>query len=124
MNVYNEAHELTQAIKESQEYIQFEAAKAKVKQNPELDKNLADFRQKQISIQAAQMMGQQMDPNEMTQLQTLYGILMSDPLAAEYMQCEMRFSIMINDVMKIIGEVVDMGIDMGGNNAQSYIDTC
>ena len=124
MNVYNEAHELTQAIKESQEYIQFEAAKAKVKQNPELDKNLADFRQKQISIQAAQMMGQQMDPNEMAQLQTLYGILMSDPLAAEYMQCEMRFSIMINDVMKIIGEVVDMGIDMGGNNAQSYIDTC
>ena len=116
MNVYNEAHELTQAIKESQEYIQFEAAKTKVKQNPELDKNLADFRQKQISIQAAQMMGQQMDPNEMAQLQTLYGILMSDPLAAEYMQCEMRFSIMINDVMKIIGEVVDMGIDMGGNN--------
>ena len=63
------------------------------------------------------MMGQQMDPNELAQLQTLYGILMSDPLAAEYMQCEMRFSIMINDVMKIIGEVVDMGIDMGGNNA-------
>ena len=30
MNVYNEAHELTQAIKESQEYIQFEAAKSKV----------------------------------------------------------------------------------------------
>jgi cell fate (sporulation/competence/biofilm development) regulator YlbF (YheA/YmcA/DUF963 family) len=63
------------------------------------------------------MMGQQMDPNDMAQIQTLYGILMSDPLAAEYMQCEMRFSIMINDVMKIIGEVVDMGIDMGGNNA-------
>ena len=110
MNVYNEAHNLKQAIKESQEYIQYEAAKAKVKANPELEKNLNDFKAKQIEIQASQMMGQQMDAAAMAQIQQLYGILMTDPLAAEYLQCEMRFSLMINDVFQILGEVVDMGL--------------
>lgn len=117
MNVYDEAHKLKQAIKESQEYIQYEAVKEKVKANPQLEKNLQDFKQKQVALQASQMMGQQMDPDMMGQIQSLYGILMADPLAAEYMQCEMRFSMMINDVFQILGEVVDLGVNMGGQNA-------
>ena len=43
MNVYDEAHKLKQAIKESQEYIQYEAVKEKVKANPQLEQNLKDF---------------------------------------------------------------------------------
>lgn len=117
MNVYNEAHDLKQAIQESEEYKQYEAVKEKVKANPELEKNLQDFKAKQIEMQASQMMGQQMDQAVMTQIQSLYGILMTDPLAAEYLQCEMRFSLMINDVFQILSEVVDMGINMGGQNA-------
>lgn len=117
MNVYNEAHDLKQAIQESEEYKQYEAVKEKVKANPELEKNLQDFKAKQIEMQASQMMGQQVDQAVMTQIQSLYGILMTDPLAAEYMQCEMRFSLMINDVFQILGEVVDLGINMGGQNA-------
>lgn len=117
MNVYDEAHKLKQAIKESQEYIQYEAVKEKIKANPQLEKNLQDFKQKQFAMQANQMMGQQMDQDIMGQIQSLYGILMADPLAAEYLQCEMRFSMMINDVFQILGEVVDLGINMGGANA-------
>lgn len=113
MNVYNEAHNLRQAISESEEYKQYEAAKAKVKSNPELEKNLKDFKAKQIEMQASQMMGKQMDAAAMSQIQSLYGILMSDPLAAEYIQCEMRFSLMMNDVFQILGEVVDLGVNMG-----------
>lgn len=117
MNVYNEAHNLKQAIQESEEYKQYEAVKEKVKAKPELDKSLKDFKAKQIEMQASQMMGQQMDQSVMAQIQSLYGILMADPLAAEYMQCEMRFSMMINDVFQILGEVVDLGVNMNGQNA-------
>lgn len=116
MNVYNEAHDLKQAIQESEEYKQYEAVKEKIKSNPQLEKNLQDFKAKQIEMQASQMMGQQMDQAVMAQIQSLYGILMTDPLAAEYMQCEMRFSMMINDVFQILSEVVDLGINMGGQN--------
>lgn len=115
MNVYDEAHKLTQAIRESEEYKQYQAVKEKLKANPELEKNLNDFKAKQVSFQAGQMMGQQMDQNAVSQIQGLYGILMQDPLAAEYLQCEMRFSLMINDVFQLLGQVVDLGLgNLGG----------
>lgn len=115
MNVYDEAHKLTQAIKESEEYKQYQAVKEKVKGNPQLEESLNDFKAKQFALQAGQMMGQQMDSNAMAQIQSLYGILSQDPLAAEYLQCEMRFSLMINDVYQILAEVIDLGINgLGG----------
>ena len=66
------------------------------------------------------MMGQQMDTDAMAQIQNLYGILLQDPLAAEYLQCEMRFSLMMNDVYQILSEVIDLGINGlgGGANGQ------
>jgi len=47
----------------------------------------------------------------MGQLQQLSAILMQDPTAAEFLQNQMRFSMMMSDVYKIIGEVADMGIE-------------
>lgn len=92
--------------------------KEKVKTNPQLDESLKDFKTRQLALQASQMMGQQMDQEAMAQVQSLYGILSRDPLAAEYLQCEMRFSLMINDVYQILAEVIDLGLKgMGGDGA-------
>ena len=43
------------------------------------------------------------------QIQNLYQIIVKDPMAAQYMQAEMRFSLMMNDVYKILGEVMGLG---------------
>jgi len=91
MNVYDQAHGLTAAIKESEEYKQYQAVKEKAKANPELEKMLQDFQAKQFELQAKQMMGESMGEDAIQQVQNLYTIIMQDPLAAEYMQCEMRF---------------------------------
>lgn len=115
MNVYDEAHRLTNAIKESEEYKQYQAAKEKIKGNAELEQTLKDFKAKQISIQAKQVMEGQMDAEAMAQIQQLSMVLMKDPLAAEYLQCEVRFSLMINDVYQILSEVIDLGIGGMGN---------
>ena len=40
----------------------------------------------------------------MNQVQELYQIMGRDPLAAQYMQAEMRFSLMMNDVYKILAD--------------------
>ncbi|MEG0662934.1 MAG: YlbF family regulator, partial [Anaerovoracaceae bacterium] len=106
MNVYDEAHNLERAIRESEEYKQYAAAKAKIATNSDLDKMLKDFQSKQLGLQAKQMMGEEAGPEMMQSIQELYGIIMKDPLAAEYLQCEMRFSLMMQDVYKILGEVV------------------
>ncbi|MEG0829015.1 MAG: YlbF family regulator [Anaerovoracaceae bacterium] len=115
MNVYDQAHGLATAIKESEEYKQYEEIKVRAKQNSELDKTLKDFQAKQFQLQAKQMMGEQVDEDAMQQVQALYGVMMQDPLAAEYLQCEMRFSMMMKDVYEILGKVINLGQGMGQN---------
>lgn len=111
MNVYDQAHQLAKAIKESEEFKQFDATKKKIEANPQLDQAIKDFMKKQLEMQAQQMMGQQMDQEQFNQLQQLSMILMQDPTAAEYLQNQMRFSMMMSDVYKIVGEVADFGLD-------------
>lgn len=109
MNVYDEAHNLARALKESPEYMQYVDLKDKASQNQELAAMLNDFQAKQFEIQAKQMMGEELGPEMMEQIQSLYQILMKDPLAAQYVQAEMRFSMLVNDVYNILGEVVKFG---------------
>jgi cell fate (sporulation/competence/biofilm development) regulator YlbF (YheA/YmcA/DUF963 family) len=108
MNVYEEAHSLERAIRESEEYKQFDAAKKEIAEKPELETAIKDFEQKQIAVQAKQLMGEEVGPDVMESVQKLYGIISQDPVAAKYLQCEMRFSLMIQDVYKILSDV--MGI--------------
>ena len=104
MNVYDQAHGLAQAIKASEEFKQYNDVKGRVKANPELDNMLKDFQKKQFELQAKQMMGEEVT----AAVQSLYGIMANDPLCAEYLQAEMRFSLMMKDVYEIIGEVAGM----------------
>lgn len=111
MNVYDQAHSLATAIRESEEFKQFDRHKKVVEANPELNNAIKDFMNKQVEFQAAQMMGQQMSMESMQQIQQLSAVLMQDPSAAQYLQCQMRLSMMMADVYKIIGEAA--GMDMG-----------
>ena len=106
MNVHDEAHNLARAIKESAEYKEYAELKAAASQNEELAAMLNDFQAKQFEIQAKQMMGEELGPDLMEQIQSLYQILMRDPLASQYVQAEMRFSLLVNDVYTILGEVI------------------
>lgn len=114
MNVYDQAHSLAQAIRESEEFKQYDQYKKIVKENPQLDQSLKDLMKKQMEMQAAQMMGQEVTQEAFQQIQQLSAILMQDPTVAQYLQCQMRFSMMMADVYKIIGETADLGQDLFG----------
>ncbi len=114
MNVYDQAHQLAAAIKESEEFKQYDSLKKQVEANPELNKAVKDFMTRQFEIQAAQVMGQQVDADAFQQLQQLSAVLMQDPTAAGYLQCQARFTIMMNDVFNIIGEATDLQFDPRG----------
>lgn len=109
MNVYNEAHNLEQAIKESEEYRQMAAAKVKIDADPELKKVIEDFHKKQLAVQTKQMMGEEVGQDVMQAMQDLYAAVAKDPTAAEFLQCEMRFGLMMQDVYKILGDVISIG---------------
>jgi len=116
MNVYNEAHNLARAIRESEEFKQYDEIKKKIAGNPGLTEMLSDFQRRQFEMQAKQMMGEPMAEGINEQIQELYNIMMRDPVSAQYLQCEVRFSLMMNDVYKILGEAVGLGIPGFGKN--------
>ncbi len=106
MNPHDIAHELAKAIKESDQYKEYMRMKDEVGTNPELTEMVNDFQEKQFELQKMQMSGQELGPDMMQQVQNLYGILMKDPLAAQYVQAEVQFSLMVNDVYTIIADAV------------------
>ena len=109
MNVYDQAHGLAAAIKESEEYKHYQASKRAVEANPQLKEAVDDFMKKQFELQAAAAMGNQPDPSQMQQIQQLSAVLMQDPTAAGFMQNQITFSMMIADVYKILADAADLG---------------
>lgn len=110
MNVYEETHKLATAIRESEEYKSYMAAKKRLEENTELNSAIKDFEAKSAELQTKQLLGEENLEDMMKSVTELSGILMQDPLAAEYLQTQIRFSVMIKDVFDILGEVVKIGI--------------
>ncbi len=106
MNVYDQLHGLEKAIKESEEFKQFQAVKVKVAANEELDSMIKDYQAKQMELQMKQAMGESIEAEAMKLIQPLYEVMMKDPTAAEFLQCEMRFGMMMNDVYKVLTDLV------------------
>jgi cell fate (sporulation/competence/biofilm development) regulator YlbF (YheA/YmcA/DUF963 family) len=106
MNVHDEAHNLARAIKESPEYKEYTRLKDDASRNEELAAMLNDFQAKQFEIQAKVVLGEEMNPELMEQIQSLSQVLMKDPLAFQYLQAMQRFSLLVNYVYSILGEVI------------------
>jgi len=106
VNPYDKARELSIAIKESQEYRDYVAAKERASQNQDLVAALNDYQEKQFDLQKKTMLGEEIGQDVMQQMQNLYQILASDPAAAAYLQAQMRFAMMVNDVYGVLGDVV------------------
>lgn len=113
MNVYVRLTAWPRPIKGSEEFKSVREARQQLKGNEELSRMVKDFQTKQFELQAKQMSGQQLGPEDMSSVQQLYAILLKDPLAARYMETEMRFSIMMKDVYEIIGEATGLGDMLG-----------
>ena len=105
-NPYDKARELAIAIKESQEYRDYAAAKERVSQNPELVAALNDYQEKQFDLQKKAMFGDELGDEVMQQMQNLYQILARDPAAASYLQAQIRFTMMVNEIFQSLGDVV------------------
>ena len=106
MNPYDKARELCMAVKESREYKDYLAAKEKASQNQELVAALNDYQEKQFDLQKKSMLGEEIEQDVARQMQNLYEILAVDPLAAAYLQAQMRFAMLVNDIYRVLGEVV------------------
>lgn len=106
--IYDKAHELAKAIKNSPEHRQFKELKEKVAQNEESMKILQDFHAKQLEIQAQQMMGQEISQEKMQELEKMSQILQYHPAVRDFLQVEYRLAQILTDVQRILAEGLDL----------------
>ena len=105
-NVYDVARELVHSLKECDQYKNYKAAKAKIDANDALSKMINDFQEKGMQLQALTMTGQTPDEETLASYQQLYGVVMSDPSAAEYLNTQMAISQIVSEIYQMIGEAL------------------
>ncbi|MBE6042583.1 MAG: YlbF family regulator [Clostridiales bacterium] len=108
MNVYDEAHSLAKAIKESNEFKEFDRMRHEIEKDADANAMIGELQKLQLELQTAQMTGSQPDESVMSRIQSLSAMIGTKPVAAQFMQAQAAFTIMMNDVFGIIGDAVGL----------------
>lgn len=111
MILYDKAHDLAKALKTSNEYRDFLAAKQAVDTDSQAKKMVKDFILKQMEIEYEVMSGKPEDKAKTEQLQKMYELIAYNNKAHNFLQAHMRLQRIMADVYKIIGESVAEGLD-------------
>ena len=106
MNVYDTANRLAQEIKQSEEYATYKMAKEAINLNIELKNKIEEFEKARYEAQIIALQTGKDDEAKMKYVQELYGELIQSQEASKFFDAEMKFNILIADVNKIIGQVV------------------
>lgn len=110
VNVYDYAHSLARALKESQEYRAYQAARTRIKAKPSAEAMVKDFHKKQLDLQTLIMQGKEPSKEQKDGLERLLGVIQGDPDVREYLGAEQRLSVILNDIYKILGEAIEVDL--------------
>jgi len=118
MSVYDIAHQLAQALCETEEYRQFVIAKEKIMADEANYKMIKDFQNKQWEIQQIQVYDGEVSAEKQQELASLYSLLSLNANARNYLETEFAVSRLVNDVQQIMGEAMKDAVPLGFNELQ------
>jgi len=102
MSVYGTAHKLARAIKDSEEYQNFQEARKKVKEDSTRIELLQDFQQQIIKVRSKEMRGEEVSEEEKQRLNELQNLIEMNQPVKRFLQAQSRLSTMINDIEEIL----------------------
>ena len=106
MNIYDTANRLASEIKQTDEYKAYKNSKQQIESNAEVKSKIDEFDKLRVEAQEAMLKGES-NANELSvKLQNLYTELYQNEIAKNYLEAEMRFSVMVTDINKIISEAI------------------
>jgi cell fate (sporulation/competence/biofilm development) regulator YlbF (YheA/YmcA/DUF963 family) len=106
MNVYDKAYELAKTLRESQEAADLKEAKIAVDAEADAKRMLDDFRNRQNALQQKMMSGEEPTESEMDTMNNLYEVLSLNPLIRRLFEAERRFTVVFDDVNRILSEAI------------------
>ncbi|MEN6325319.1 MAG: YlbF family regulator [Syntrophomonas sp.] len=107
VNPYDKAHELAGAIKASDAFISYLAAKQQLEAKPDLKDRIINLRQRQMEMNRRQMLGEEIKPGEAQEISLEYAKMNQNPGLADFFQAEGVFIQMFNDIQEIIQKAIE-----------------
>ncbi|MEK5060437.1 YlbF family regulator [Paenibacillus shunpengii] len=104
MNIYDKAHDLAGALKDSEEVKEISQAMKLVAADPDSQRMLDEFRVRQNELQQRMMTGDMPSQEEMETMEKSFEVLSLNLNIRRLFEAERRLSVIIEDVNKIIME--------------------
>ena len=105
-NIRGDLAVFTEALKNSREYLEYRESAKEVENNPELKQKLSDYRLMNYNLQ------QEIDPGvveqETEELERIYEELERNPVASRFLDAEMTFCRMMQDITLAIYASLDI----------------
>ncbi len=105
---YDKAYELARDLKASEEYKEYQKAKAEVSSSQEALSILREYRKAEIAFQAAFFSGQQPDDKQKEELETITNIVNMHGPIKRYIEAERRILVTLADIQRILTESMNL----------------
>lgn len=110
MNVYDEANNLARAIKESAQYKRYEQAIQTINGNTTHENMVKDYMKSQYELSRAQMEGKEITEEQKNAFNTLYQTISNITEVSEFIQSQLSYAVMMQDLSKIISDASNVEI--------------
>ena len=111
MNPYDLAHQLARAMKESEEYREYERLRETAYEDEPNRALLDEYKRLQFRMQAKIASGESMPEDDLQRLQQIGALLQFNPDVSAYLLAEFRFQKMLSDIFKILADVANIDLD-------------
>ncbi|AYD40130.1 YlbF family regulator [Clostridium fermenticellae] len=113
MNIYDKANELAAELNKCSEVVKLRKASEKIKDNKEDKDVLIEFRKLQVEAYSQQMKNGDVSDATKEKIKGIGSLISSNPSVNEYLQAEQEFSIMWNELIKILNDVIGIDFSFG-----------
>ncbi len=107
MNVLDQAKELAESIKLSNEFKTYKELKASLYKDEAIAGSLSLFEAKQANLQRMQMLGETLNEDELKDAQELFQELNENASVKAYFEAEFALNQMMAEVSKILGDAMN-----------------
>lgn len=112
-NIYDKAHELARALKNNEDVKNYREANKSIKDDENAKKMLNDLRKIQYEAYNEQVSTGKLSKETEARLNSLASVIGLNPKINQFIQAEMKFSMLWEDLMKIFNEAI--GVDLTGS---------
>ena len=112
MNPYDQAHTLARALKESEEYREYQRLREIAYESDTNHALLDEYKRLQFRLQAKMAAGETMPEEDFQRLQQIGTLLQFNQDVSAYLLAEFRFQRMLSDIFKILADVAGVDLDM------------